>query len=873
MGTFFTKKKMRKTRPICFLLAVVFLLIDLGVHAQCTGAAYARLDVNKVSAQSNNSAQQYLSYINGGAYTTEYEVPKGSGKHTLFAASFWMGGLDPTGQLHLSASMYPEEGSEYYCGPYRSTGNYDCGSNFDTPAASYVDGMLWLSSGKVMNFYLHGFQVYDPQTLGIVQGVLPNRYENIKAIELPNGNVMLIMWRNSQTTASEVMLIDSSTFAVPVPDTLLYCQRFATMTLMPTGNVFLVGPFGTEEFNPITHTSVSKAPTLSVRQKHATMLLANGLVLVAGGPSAGVELYDPTNNTWTAGPALGNTRNYFPELTQRPGGDIWITGGNSTTRNTDVYNPVTNTITPGPLLPVGTRSHQIDMLNNTQAVLTTDQSAGVPTKIYIVDAFTGVNHEVSISALALPAAYEAGQLVVSNDTSTHFIFIDLLSERILGNRWQHVWNVRKDQVAQFQQDFANNTLNFANYRDIETWPGNGSAIFGEDAQLAPYIDVDFDGVYDPANDGDYPCFTGDQGLWWVYNDDGPHHSSGGLPFPMQLEVLAYAFDCGQTPCPDSMIDYTTMYHVEITNKSAVDYHDVYLGNFFDVDLGNPFDDYAASDSALGLAICYNGDVSDDGPMGYGSIPPATGYLCLPNGQIDHMGGFMSCEECFASGSNPTDAQDRYNFLSGYWADSTHIVNNGLDGHDSTAAGPPTNFMLSGDPGWCGSGTGNGGWTEFGAGNTPYDRRKMQNFGPFNLASGASIDLDFAILYSRATTGDNLTSVCKLRNDAIFLKDWWVNTMDRSCLTINNPITPRQATQLFKIVPNPNAGLFDVEFGKAAETDLQLELLNLQGQVVLRQTILVGEARVRVDASSVPKGVYLLRTLGLEHAATQKVVVK
>jgi hypothetical protein len=54
--------------------------------------------------------------------------------------------------------------------------------------------------------------------------------------------------------------------------------------------------------------------------------------------------------------------------------------------------------------------------------------------------------------------------------------------------------------------------------------------------------------------------------------------------------------------------------------------------------------------------------------------------------------------------------------------------------------------------------------------------------------------------------------------------------------------------------------------------LQLELLNLQGQVLLQQTLRAGEARARMDASSLPKGVYCLRTAGVETFQVQKVVI-
>jgi len=46
-----------------------------------------------------------------------YEIPAGSGIHSLFAGSLWIGGFDSFGQIHIAAMRYINEGSDYYPGP------------------------------------------------------------------------------------------------------------------------------------------------------------------------------------------------------------------------------------------------------------------------------------------------------------------------------------------------------------------------------------------------------------------------------------------------------------------------------------------------------------------------------------------------------------------------------------------------------------------------------------------------------------------------------------------------------------------------------------------------------------------------------------
>ena len=47
----------------------------------------------------------------------KYEVPKGSGIHSLYCSAIWVGGKDANGQLKLAAQRYRQDGIDYWPGP------------------------------------------------------------------------------------------------------------------------------------------------------------------------------------------------------------------------------------------------------------------------------------------------------------------------------------------------------------------------------------------------------------------------------------------------------------------------------------------------------------------------------------------------------------------------------------------------------------------------------------------------------------------------------------------------------------------------------------------------------------------------------------
>ena len=152
---------------------------------------------------------------------------------------------------------------------------------------------------------------------------------------------------------------------------------------------------------------------------------------------------------------------------------------------------------------------------------------------------------------------------------------------------------------------------------IEFWPAYGNTENAGFRELAPYKDVNNNGIYDPLN-GDYPDYNvsgedslarlyGDETLWWVFNDKGNIHTESEAD-PLGLEIHAQAF--GFTA--DNELNDMTFYNYTIINRSTLPLNDTYFGQWVDPDLGYYLDDYVGCDVSKGLGFCYNGDAEDEG---------------------------------------------------------------------------------------------------------------------------------------------------------------------------------------------------------------------------------------------------------------------
>jgi hypothetical protein len=76
-------------------------------------SSFTDLDINNVRATILNGGDMWWDLVGDPLY----EIPIGSGKHSLFAGSLWIGGVDAAGSLHLAAQTYRQSGNDFWPGP------------------------------------------------------------------------------------------------------------------------------------------------------------------------------------------------------------------------------------------------------------------------------------------------------------------------------------------------------------------------------------------------------------------------------------------------------------------------------------------------------------------------------------------------------------------------------------------------------------------------------------------------------------------------------------------------------------------------------------------------------------------------------------
>jgi hypothetical protein len=147
---------------------------------------------------------------------------------------------------------------------------------------------------------------------------------------------------------------EAGSFVAQTPTSV--ARNGATMSELQTGNCLLAGDGTSELFNASTRTWAGTGNMNAVRRHHSATLLNDGRIFVAGGNNgstvhSSTEIYDPATGVWTPGPNMSSPRN-FHTANLWESGTVLLAGGTTTTNSTtatntaEIYDPVSNTITP-----------------------------------------------------------------------------------------------------------------------------------------------------------------------------------------------------------------------------------------------------------------------------------------------------------------------------------------------------------------------------------------------------------------------------------------------------------------------------------------------------------------------------------------------
>lgn len=261
--------------------------------------------------------------------------------------------------------------------------------------------------------------------------------------------------------------------------------------------------------------------------------------------------------------------------------------------------------------------------------------------------------------------------------------------------WDRFFKVDRSEIEAHIADFADNGMIDEERPSIYQWPGKDSDQFETAAgfelpsgqSLAPYFDIDGDGIYEPA-DGEYPSIKGDQAVWWVFNDAGNVHSASQADqMNLEVHVMAYAIASEM-----HSLDHSTFYEYEIVNKGFESIRDFRLGLWVDPDLGCHLDDFLGYDASRDMTYVYNSDAQDlntgtsctGGVNTYGSEIPMLAFSMLSSSFDDSQSGLMYLNNASFGGPSatfdPSIGQEAYNILNNRWLDGTPLTGGG-DGYN------------------------------------------------------------------------------------------------------------------------------------------------------------------------------------------------
>jgi len=472
----------------------------------------------------------------------------------------------------------------------------------------------------------------------------------------------------------------------------------------------------------------------------------------------------------------------------------------------------------------------------------------------------------------------------------------------VSNQWNKLWKIGRGQIEQFIQQWnLGNVQNgsFIPPQVILTWPAHGTGNLSK--YLAPFVDKNGDGLYNPVQDGDYPLMKGDQMIWWVINDAlAAHGETGAAQIGVEIHCSAYSY---HRPCIGKALEAlnnTTYYNYKIINRSPDVLDSAVVGFFIDSDLGNFADDYVGCNVGSNLAFTYNANISD---AVYGPSPPAFSLLTLKGPTADLDDGIDndrdSCIDCSWSIDTSDCSKDifstpiadetypetiamssfmymdntttsfyggHYKMLNALW-NSVHLT---YGGNGTNSSNAPCTFAFPGysDPNGWGLGyqpgsppiipPGGGPWTEHDLARTPGDRKMYIGMGRFTLKPNSYKEVDMALVFSRdsANCSNNLCALAVAEADADTLQKLFTCSHKFPSCSSGIGISEIKNNG-FNIYPNPVYNYLNIELHEAA-LRTTIEITDVLGKKVGSFDFTEGQKHLSIPVENLSKGVYTVK---------------
>jgi hypothetical protein len=441
----------------------------------------------------------------------------------------------------------------------------------------------------------------------------------------------------------------------------------------------------------------------------------------------------------------------------------------------------------------------------------------------------------------------------------------------LFSKYSRPYYVTRQMIIEHLQNIQWGSPNYIVPHGIREWPAHGNVSHGQSENLAKFIDVNSNGIYEPYF-GDYPAIYGDECVLTIQNK---HDQATG----MKLEWMNYIyfFNCEENKEP--VVFVNSVY----TNK-GVNINETYFSNLSYYDVGNYTDDYVGTHIELGMTYGYNGDNFDEdnsGLLGFEYVIPAIGMQLLKGAKMDNDGIDNEIGVTNNASINGLGFEDGVVDNEYYTLESSYEMSNMMtyepttdleffyaaqgirtNGSSQLANGVPVNYSFFGnsDPQFYASGGVDHGNDDFEVGSNmmPGDRRILGSSGPFTFEEGESRSFLQAYLVAVDTvTPLPMNSVNKLIEYATALKqEFAINETECG----NNFDEIQDDLGIVKPVENdiliyPNPFKESITITGLDEVGGEIFIYNMEGKLLTSKEIKFHEETI--DLSELKAGIYLI----------------
>lgn len=404
-----------------------------------------------------------------------------------------------------------------------------------------------------------------------------------------------------------------------------------------------------------------------------------------------------------------------------------------------------------------------------------------------------------------------------------------------------IWIIKREDIVYHIDNYSNPQYQMPDV--ILNWPAHGDQTLGTANNLAPFVDVDNDGVYNPQN-GDYPCIKGDMASYIILNDHKPVSNPAGESMGLEIHAMTYQFSS------DNFIDSTTFLELKIINRGDRIYTDFKSAMFVDFDLGGSKDDYISVFPDKNTFFVMNGDNFDatqGASIGFLENPPAAGIRVL-NSIMIHGSRFG---KSFHDGSyipihTPNTTEHFWSYLNGTWVDDSPFVQGTGYPFNTDSTYDLTNFAF-----------GNNAYYPQGGNLHPsfaFDERGYVSFENQVLGQNQETQLDFALFMNRQ--GDYIENMHGLYGyaDSVLLF-YNQNMVGQNCITGFSDLVNFQIPDAI-IYPNPAQNEFFIQFHNMQPQVVRM--YSTSGVLVHEQSVSAGEQIVQINTESLASGMYIVQ---------------